>query len=216
MHGYTVMPGYTHLQRAQPVTFGHHADGVRRDAAPVPFGPSYRTPPSRHGAARCRPGFRGALAGTTYPLDRSVHGGACLGFASHPRNSHRRRVRICDFCDGAVLAPCAPHRRTCRACARRSSCGAAWEFKLVIALDDAFSTGGRPSCGRRKTPTSPKLMRGKIGPRVRRFDHAADHDEGPAAWPMTRVCRRTRRPFSTRWTRVELCPARRHADAGRP
>jgi argininosuccinate lyase len=65
-HAETVMPGFTHLQSAQPVTFGHHLHGLCRDVRPRPLAgsamPSKRMNESPLGAA--------ALAGTGFPIDR--------------------------------------------------------------------------------------------------------------------------------------------------
>lgn len=77
----TVMPGYTHLQRAQPVTFAHHltayANMFIRDVGRV-----------TDAAARMEycPLGSGALAGTTYPIDRETTAKA-LGFAAPAANS---------------------------------------------------------------------------------------------------------------------------------
>src|SRR5699024_4206969 len=77
----TVMPGYTHMQRAQPITFGHHlmayAEMLLRDL-------------SRLEDALKRmdvmPLGSGALAGTTYPLDRTITA-KLLGFSQISQNS---------------------------------------------------------------------------------------------------------------------------------
>ena len=63
-----VMPGYTHLQRAQPITFAHASDGLCQDAPPG------RHPPGGlpRAAWTSAPWARGALAGTTYPIDRDA------------------------------------------------------------------------------------------------------------------------------------------------
>src|ERR1700752_1759136 len=80
-HANTVMPGFTHLQTAQPVTFGHHllayVEMVARDRG-------------RFAAARARlnesPLGSGALAGTSFPLDRTMSAKA-LGFVRPTANS---------------------------------------------------------------------------------------------------------------------------------
>ncbi len=82
------MPGYTHLQRAQPITFGHqlmaYAWMLLRDLGRLA---------GRHQAhGRECPLGSGALAGTTYPLDR-FYTAEQLGFASPLRQLHGRRVR---------------------------------------------------------------------------------------------------------------------------
>ena len=77
----TVMPGYTHLQRAQPIVFGHHllayAEMFRRDLS--------RLEDTKKRMDECPLGS-GALAGTTYPLDRELTA-SLLGFARPTANS---------------------------------------------------------------------------------------------------------------------------------
>ena len=77
----TVMPGYTHLQRAQPITFGHHlmayAEMFLRDIG--------RMQDALKRMDVCPLGS-GALAGTTYPLDRDLTA-KLLGFSGVSRNS---------------------------------------------------------------------------------------------------------------------------------
>ena len=77
-HQETVMPGYTHLQRAQPITFAHHllayANMLCRDVT--------RLEDCLERMNECPLGS-GALAGTTYPIDRHMTA-AALGFAKGP------------------------------------------------------------------------------------------------------------------------------------
>ena len=54
-----------------------------------------------------------------------------------------------------------------------------WEFKF-IELDDAFTTGSS-IMPQKKNPDVTELIRGKTGARLRRFEHAARHDEGHSA-----------------------------------
>ncbi len=80
-HAATLMPGYTHLQRAQPITFGHwlmsHWWALERDVA--------RGQAARERASVCPLGS-GALAGTAYPIDRAALASG-LGFARASENS---------------------------------------------------------------------------------------------------------------------------------
>jgi argininosuccinate lyase len=80
-HAATVMPGFTHLQSAQPVTFGHHlmayVEMLGRDRS--------RIRDSRARLNECPLGA-GALAGTSFPIDRTMTA-ASLGFAGPTRNS---------------------------------------------------------------------------------------------------------------------------------
>src|SRR5699024_10007615 len=92
-----VMPGYTHLQRAQPITFGHHlmayCEMLLRDL-------------SRFADAQKRmdvmPLGSGALAGTTYPLDRQL-AAKLLGFSQVSQNS-LDGVSDRDFCAEIAFA----------------------------------------------------------------------------------------------------------------
>ena len=83
----TVMPGYTHLQRAQPITFGHHlmayAEMFLRDIG--------RMQDALKRMDVCPLGS-GALAGTTYPLDRDLTA-KLLGFCRREPQQPRRRCR---------------------------------------------------------------------------------------------------------------------------
>ena len=87
----TVMPGYTHLQRAQPITFGHHlmayAEMLLRDLGRLQDAKSRMD---------VNPLGSGALASTTYPIDRMVTT-RLLGFASPTQNS-LDGVSDRDFC----------------------------------------------------------------------------------------------------------------------
>jgi len=81
LHTQTVMPGYTHLQRAQPVTLGHHLMAYfqmfRRDIERLQ---------DCYKRTDVMPLGSGALAGTTFPLDRESVAGE-LGFAEVSQNS---------------------------------------------------------------------------------------------------------------------------------
>src|SRR5262249_12902213 len=80
-HAATVMPGFTHLQAAQPVTFGHHLLAYVEMAARD----SGRFADARARLNECPLGA-GALAGTSFPLDRETTA-AALGFARPMANS---------------------------------------------------------------------------------------------------------------------------------
>ena len=86
-HAGTVMPGFTHLQTAQPVTFGHHllayVEMAARDRG--------RFADARKRLNECPLGS-GALAGTSFPLDRDMTAKA-LGFDRPDRQFARRRLR---------------------------------------------------------------------------------------------------------------------------
>lgn len=148
-----VMPGYTHLQRAQPITFGHHlmayAQMLLRDL-------------SRLDDAKKRmnvmPLGSCALAGTTYDIDRSITA-ELLGFDCACENS-LDGVSDRDFC--IELASCLSiimvHlSRFCEEIIEWCS----WEFKFV-ELDDAFSTGSS-IMPQKKNPDIAELVRGKSG-----------------------------------------------------
>ncbi len=152
-HADAVMPGYTHMQRAQPVTFGHHllayCEMLLRDV-------------SRFEDAQKRmdvlPLGAGALAGTTYPLDRQ-RTAELLGFSQVSRNS-LDAVSDRDFC--AELAFCAALTMThlSRLC-EELVLWCSWEFRF-IELDDAFCTGSS-IMPQKKNPDLAELIRGKSG-----------------------------------------------------
>ena len=150
----SVMPGYTHLQRAQPVTFGHalmayawmllrdlgrFADATRRMDSQCPLG-------------------SGALAGTTYPLDRDFTAEK-LGFAAPCPNS-MDGVSDRDFCIelAAAISTCMMHLSRL---SEEIILWCSWEFKF-IELDDAFTTGSS-IMPQKKNPDVTELIRGKTG-----------------------------------------------------
>ena len=149
-----VMPGYTHLQRAQPVTFGHqlmaYAAMLLRDLGRL-----------RDAAARMDaecPLGSGALAGTTYPIDRA-YTAAALGFAAPCANSIDG-VSDRDFCIelAAAFAACMMHLSRL---SEEIILWCSWEFKF-IELDDAFTTGSS-IMPQKKNPDVTELIRGKTG-----------------------------------------------------
>ena len=152
-HVQTVMPGYTHLQRAQPVLLAHHLmayfEMFSRDA--MRFEDSLkRTNVMPLGAA--------ALAGTTYPIDRN-YTAELLGFPAVSANSMDSvadRDFILEFLSAAAI--CMVHF------SRLSEELVLWssaEFGF-IELADAFSTGSS-IMPQKKNPDIPELIRGKTG-----------------------------------------------------
>ena len=148
-----ILPGYTHLQRAQPITFGHHlmayaamlcrdldrlAD-VKKRMNVLPLG-------------------SGALAGTTYPIDRQMVA-AQLDFDDVSANS-LDGVSDRDFCIelAAALSLVMVHLSRF---SEEIIMWCSWEFKFV-ELDDAFSTGSS-IMPQKKNPDIAELVRGKSG-----------------------------------------------------
>ena len=152
-HAATVMPGFTHLQSAQPVTFGHHlmayVEMVGRD---------------RRRAADCLAGLDecplgvAALAGTGFPIDRSMVAGA-LGFAAPTRNS-LDTVSDRDFALEylALAAILAVHLSRL---AEEIVIWATPQFGF-IDLPDAFSTGSS-IMPQKRNPDAAELVRAKTG-----------------------------------------------------
>lgn len=149
----TVMPGYTHLQRAQPITFGHHlmayAEMFLRDIG--------RMQDALKRMDVCPLGS-GALAGTTYPLDRDLTA-KLLGFSGVSRNS-LDGVADRDFCAEIAAAISLSMVHLSRF-SEEIILWCSWEFKF-IELDDAFSTGSS-IMPQKKNPDITELIRGKSG-----------------------------------------------------
>ena len=152
-HTETIMPGYTHLQKAQPVTFAHHL---------MAYFEMFKRDLSRLRDCRKRtnvmPLGSGALAGTTYPLDREFVASE-LGFDAVTMNS-LDGVSDRDFV--IELANCLAlgmmHlSRFCEELILWSSN----EFSFV-EMDDAFSTGSS-IMPQKKNPDVAELIRGKAG-----------------------------------------------------
>ena len=152
-HQNTVMPGYTHLQRAQPITFAQHL---------LAYGSMFRRDITRLEDCRVRmnecPLGSGALAGTTYPIDRFQTAKA-LGFDAPVANSldgvsdrdyaiellsdlSLIMMHLSRFCEEIIL-------------------WCSWEFKF-IELDDAYATGSS-IMPQKKNPDVAELVRGKTG-----------------------------------------------------
>lgn len=148
-----ILPGYTHMQHAQPVLFSHHMLAyvwmLARD---------YRRLQAARDAADACPLGAAALAGTTYPLDRRMTARE-LGFASVIPNS-LDAVSDRDFLldlDYACAVSCMHLSRLCEELVLWSSS----EFGFV-ELSDSFSTGSS-IMPQKKNPDFAELIRGKTG-----------------------------------------------------
>ena len=150
---HTIMPGYTHLQRAQPITFAHHimayAAMLCRDLG--------RLEDAEKRMNLCPLGS-GALAGTTYPLNREAVA-AELGFDGITLNS-LDGVSDRDFCIELASALSLIMVHLSRF-SEEIIMWCSWEFKFV-ELDDAFSTGSS-IMPQKKNPDIAELVRGKSG-----------------------------------------------------
>jgi argininosuccinate lyase len=152
-HNDTIMPGFTHLQVAQPITFGHHmlawfemlerdhsrlADCVKRmNIMPL-------------GAA--------ALAGTSYPLDRE-YSASLLDFDAPSRNSLDAvsdRDFAIEFCAAAAI--CMTHMSRM---AEEMVIWSSAQFNYIV-LPDRYCTGSS-IMPQKKNPDVPELVRGKTG-----------------------------------------------------
>ncbi len=152
-HKAAILPGYTHLQRAQPVTFGHHlmayAMMLLRDLERLA---DCRRRMNQSPIGCC------ALAGTTYATDRHMEA-AALGFDGICRNS-LDGVSDRDFCAelmGALSILMMHLSRFSEELILWSS----WEFKFV-ELSDCFTTGSS-IMPQKKNPDMAELVRGKTG-----------------------------------------------------
>ena len=152
-HTGTIMPGFTHMQPAQPVTFGHHClayvEMAARDRGR--FGDAAkRLNESPLGAA--------ALAGTSYPIDRKMTAKA-LGFAGAMRNSLdavSARDFALEFLAAAAIA--AAHL------SRLAEEIVLWASPAYgfVKLSDAFSTGSS-IMPQKRNPDAAELVRAKVG-----------------------------------------------------
>ena len=152
-HADTIMPGFTHLQSAQPVTFGHHmlayAEMFARDRSRIQDCYA-RLNESPLGAA--------ALAGTPYPIDRDMTAKS-LGF-DRPMANSLDAVSARDFALEALSAAaiCATHL------SRLSEEIVIWtsaQFRF-ISLSDAFTTGSS-IMPQKRNPDAAELVRAKVG-----------------------------------------------------
>ncbi len=152
-HLHTVMPGYTHLQKAQPITLAHHLMawvqmflrdhmrlcGCRRRADVMPLG-------------------SGALAGTTYPLNRE-RVAQLLGFSRISANSLdgvADRDFVLEYLSAASISMMHLSR-----CCEELILWSTDEFRFV-KMDDSFSTGSS-IMPQKKNPDVAELIRGKTG-----------------------------------------------------
>lgn len=149
----TVMPGYTHLQRAQPITFGHHllayAEMFLRDISRID---DCRKRMDEMPLGSC------ALAGTTYPIDRNMTA-SLLDFERVTNNS-LDGVSDRDHCMELASALSIVMVHLSRF-SEEIIMWCSWEFKFV-ELDDAFSTGSS-IMPQKKNPDIAELVRGKSG-----------------------------------------------------
>lgn len=149
----TIMPGYTHLQRAQPITFANHllayAFMLKRD---------YDRFMDAFDRMNYSPLGSCALAGTTYPIDREMTA-ELLGFYGPTENS-LDGVSDRDFCCELASAAsiCMMHLSRF---SEEIILWCSWEFKF-IDLDDAYSTGSS-IMPQKKNPDICELVRGKTG-----------------------------------------------------
>ena len=149
----TVMPGYTHLQRAQPTTFGHYmmayANMLRRDVT--------RLEDCLERMDECPLGA-GALATSTYPVDR-FQTAVALGFRK-PTDNSMDSVSDRDFAI-EFLAACSILMMHLSRFSEEIILWCSWEFQYV-ELDDAYSTGSS-IMPQKKNPDVAELVRGKTG-----------------------------------------------------
>ena len=148
-----IMPGYTHLQRAQPITFGHHlmayAMMLLRDVERLA---------DCRGRLNQSPIGCCALAGTTYNTDRYFEAEK-LGFDGICRNS-LDGVSDRDFCVELMAAISTLMMHLSRF-SEEIILWSSWEFKFV-ELSDAFTTGSS-IMPQKKNPDMAELVRGKTG-----------------------------------------------------
>ena len=149
----TVMPGYTHMQRAQPTTFAHYmmayANMLRRDVT--------RLEDCLERMDECPLGA-GALATSTYPVDR-FQTAAALGFKK-PTDNSMDSVSDRDFAI-EFLSACSIMMMHLSRFSEEIILWCSWEFKYV-ELDDAYSTGSS-IMPQKKNPDVAELVRGKTG-----------------------------------------------------
>ena len=148
-----IMPGYTHLQRAQPITFGHHlmayAMMLLRDRSRLA---DCRKRINRSPIGCC------ALAGTTYPTDRAMEA-AQLGFDGICMNS-LDGVSDRDFCAEFLSALSILMMHLSRL-SEELILWTSWEFGFV-ELSDAYTTGSS-IMPQKKNSDMAELIRGKTG-----------------------------------------------------
>ena len=149
----TIMPGFTHLQKAQPVTLAHHLGAYME---------MFKRDYSRMADVRARMNYcplgSGALAGTTYALDRA-YVAKLLGFDGPTANSMDSvsdRDYVIEYLDACAIAM----MHLSRFCEEYIT----WntdEYRF-ISVDDAYSTGSS-IMPQKKNPDIAELIRGKTG-----------------------------------------------------
>jgi len=152
-HTDTIMPGFTHLQNAQPVTFGHHM---------LAYLEMFARDRSRFADCRTRmnesPLGAAALAGTPYPIDREMTAEA-LDF-DRPMANSLDAVSARDFALEALSAAsiCATHLSRL---AEEIVIWTSAQFQFV-SLSDAFTTGSS-IMPQKRNPDAAELVRAKVG-----------------------------------------------------
>ncbi|MEJ2425031.1 MAG: argininosuccinate lyase [Candidatus Thiodiazotropha sp.] len=149
----TILPGFTHLQTAQPITFGHHLmawfEMLERDRTRLEDGQR---------RANVMPLGAAALAGTTYPIDRHFSA-ELLGFSAPAENSLDAvsdRDFAIEFCAAASILMMHLSRFSEELIIWSSA-----QFGFV-ELSDSFCTGSS-IMPQKKNPDVPELIRGKTG-----------------------------------------------------
>ena len=152
-HAASIMPGFTHLQTAQPVTLGHHLlayyEMLDRDRSRFA---------DAHGRANQSPLGAAALAGTGFPIDRQATA-AALGFAEPTRNS-LDSVSDRDFALDYLMAAAQAALHLSRL-AEELIIWASQPFGFVT-LPDSLSTGSS-IMPQKKNPDAAELVRGHSG-----------------------------------------------------
>ena len=152
-HKYDIMPGYTHLQRAQPIVFAHHL---------LAYAEMFKRDLSRLTDAKARMNYSPlgacALAGTTYPINRAMTANA-LGFTTYSANSIDA-VSDRDFC-AELLSVFSIIMMHLSRFSEEVILWSSWEFSYV-ELDDAYTTGSS-IMPQKKNSDMAELVRGKCG-----------------------------------------------------
>ncbi len=152
-HCDTVMPGYTHLQRAQPITFGQHilayANMFLRDIDRL-FDAEKRIKLSPLGSS--------ALAGTTFPIDRLMVANKLEfdGVTANSIDGVSDRDFVCELANDLAIVMMHLSRFS-----EEVILWCSWEFKF-LELSDAYSTGSS-IMPQKKNPDMAELIRGKTG-----------------------------------------------------
>ena len=176
------MPGFTHLQKAQPVTLAHHIGAYfemfKRDRG--------RLADIYERMNYCPLGA-GALAGTTYPLDREYTAGLLdfYGPTLNSMDSVSDRDYLIEFL--AALSTVMMHlSRFCEEIILWNSN----EYGFV-EIDDGYSTGSS-IMPQKKNPDIAELIRGKTGRVYGALLSLLTHHEGGFPWLTIKICRRIR------------------------